>query len=257
MAFGDWRDQIDGFTNFDFADIGGNISDRRAARREARDTQTQDRFDRRRLRSNDPSNPTPVNDDGTPAEPALSPQEQAFQTFYNTPVYQFPLEQGLEAISANYAARGATQSGAAQKALIDYAGNTVAAGAFRDYMSYLGNQQGTGLGAASAQVGVGQGYANSITAANNNYASGVGAANSAFANNASGAAGNLGNAYGQGAINAGNINAGAINASANNTNALIGGLGGMAGNIAGAFAYQPYSSYGGNPSSGWGTPGIY
>jgi hypothetical protein len=254
MAFGDWRDQIDGFTNFDFAYIGGNITDRRAARQEVRDARNQERIDRRegRLSSNDPSNPTPVNN-GT----QLSPQEQAFQTFYDSKVYQFPLEQGLEAINANYAARGALESGAAQKAIVDYAGNTVAAGAFRDYMSYLGNQQGIGLGAASAQVGVGQGYANSITAANNNYAAGVNSANSAFANNASGAAGNLGNAYGQGAINAGNINAGAINAQANNTNSMIQGVGNAFGNAAGAFAYQPYSSYARNPSSGWGTPGIY
>jgi len=164
----------------------------------------------------------------TAANALSAPQAQAFQAFYNTPVYQFPLEQGLDAINANYAGRGALQSGAAMKAIEQYGANA-AAGGLRDWMGYLGNQQSLGATAASGQTGVSANYGNSMAGAN-----------SAFANNVSTAFNNYGNAQSQGAINQGNINSNAAVAHANNSNALLSGIGSSFNKIAGNFAYQPY-----------------
>jgi len=192
---------------------------------------------------------------------AVSPQQTALDNFYNTQFYQFPLEQGLQAINANYAARGLLESGAAQKSLLNYASG-VASGAFGDYLGALGNQQGLGFSAASAQGGVGQGYANSLTGLNNNYAQALTNATGNFANNAAAGNTNLANAYSQGAYNVGNTLSNAAIARANNTNSLIGGLGSTFGSALGGLAYRPYAgmSYypltpGGGIGGGLGAPG--
>jgi hypothetical protein len=181
---------------------------------------------------------------------AQGPQNAAFNAFYNTPLYQVPLQEGQDALNANWAARGMLESGAAMKSISDY-GAGHAAGGLRDYISLLGNQQALGFSAASGQAGVGQTYANSIQGANANYGNALSGLNSAFANNAtgltqgyasgvSGALSQLGQAQAQGAINAGNINSNAIMANANNTNSMIGGIGNALGQAAGYFAYRPY-----------------
>ena len=179
---------------------------------------------------------------GTP----LSPQDQALNSFYNTPLYQFPLDQGLQAINANYAARGMLESGAAQKSLLNYA-QGVAGGALGDYFQLLGNQQGLGFSAASANSGVSQGYANNLTGIGQNAANALSGASSTFANNAGNLAVGLGNAYSQGAYNTSNALSNAAIANANNSNALVSGLGNAFGGIGGALAYKPYA---GGPSAG-------
>lgn len=98
----------------------------------------------------------------TPA--AQNPQQQyqsAFDNYRNSTGYQFRLNQGMNAINSGYAGAGTLQSGAAMKAINDY-GQGMASQEFGNYMNALGNQQGIGFSAASAQAGVGQNYANSI-----------------------------------------------------------------------------------------------
>lgn len=126
----------------------------------------------------------PVQTMGQAQQPALQPgmspqqaQSQAFDAFRGSTGYQFRLGQGQEAINTGYAANGALRSGAALKSLAGYNQN-MASGEFGNYMGYLSNQQGVGLGAASALAGVGQGYVNNVTA--NNDSAGTAAANAAL-----------------------------------------------------------------------------
>jgi hypothetical protein len=98
---------------------------------------------------------------------------KAFDTFTGSDGYQFRLGQGERALNTGYAARGLLQSGAAAKALQTYGQNT-ASDEFGKYLGYLGGQQQTGLGAASAQAGVGQNYAGAVGANNNSAASAAG-----------------------------------------------------------------------------------
>lgn len=189
---------------------------------------------------------------------ASSGQNAALNAFMNTPLYTVPFQRGVEAINANYAGRGALQSGAAMKAISDYSADS-ASGALRDYFSLLGNQQAIGFNAASGQAGAAQSYANSITGSNQNYANALSGMNSQFAANAGNAYQNYGNAVSQGAINTGNIIGQGAIANANNTNSMIGGIGSALGNVAGYLAYKPYG--GGAPANllagtPYGTPPI-
>ena len=189
---------------------------------------------------------------GTTVTP--DPQMQALNNFYQTPVFQFPVQQAIDAIQSNYAARGMEQSGAAQKAIADYVAGVAAPGAFGQYMGYLGNQQGLGFSAASAETGIGQGYANNITNMGTNYSNALTGLNTGYANGLSGAYGNLANAQGNYATNIGNINSNAAMMNANNTNSMIGGVGSSLGGALGYMAYNP-SIWGG--SSGVGPLGNY
>lgn len=184
--------------------------------------------------------PAPAASSGTNA---LSPQQQALNSFYDTAYYQFPLQQGLDAVNANYSARGLSQSGAAEKALFNYGRGAASAG-MGDYLQILGNQQGLGFGAASAETGIGQGYSNSLIGLGSNYNNALTGLNSNYANNVSNAYGNYGNALSQGALNVGNINSNAAIARGANTGSTIAGVGNALGSAAGYFAYQP-SYYGG------------
>lgn len=92
---------------------------------------------------------------------------QAFNLFKNSTGYKFRLGEGMDAINSGYAGAGTLQSGAAMKAINRY-GQDYASNEFGNYMSYLGNQQGVGLGAGSALAGVGQNYVNTISQNNNN-----------------------------------------------------------------------------------------
>lgn len=239
-------------------DMLARVQAREAARdawRDERGLLNRTNFNPMRIRRTAPSPtpapaPTPAATPAPTPTPAASPQNQAFAAFYNTPLYQVPLAEGLDALNANYAARGMLESGAAMKSINDYAAGH-AAGGLRDYMSLLGNQQAIGFNAASGQAGANQNYANTISGMNTNYGNALSNANSQFANNASGltsgfanaasgAAGNLGNAIGQGAINTGNILGQNAIAQANNTNSMIGGIGSALGNLGGFLAYRPY-----------------
>ena len=91
-----------------------NMVNRRAAIDERRAQRGAEREARRAARQG----ASPAASDGGSA--AGNQQTQAFDNFYNSMVYQFPLQQGLEAINSQYAARGALESGAAQKAIGEY-----------------------------------------------------------------------------------------------------------------------------------------
>lgn len=95
--------------------------------------------------------------------------EAAFDTFRNNTGYQFNLNEGLDAVRGGFSGGGTLQSGAALKAL-QQRGSSIADGTFYNYLGALGNQQGVGLSAASAQAGVGQGFANSMSQINANRA---------------------------------------------------------------------------------------
>lgn len=114
--------------------------------------------------------------------------------------YQTRLNEGYDAINSGYAARGALESGAAQKALLKY-GQAQASNEFANYLGQLSNQQGAGLNALGSVTGSGIAYVNQ--AANANQGAASAAANAALygaqaRQNAMGSAINaLGNAFGQ------------------------------------------------------------
>lgn len=95
--------------------------------------------------------------------------QNAFGNFIQNSDYGFKFGQGSNALNSGYAAQGTLQSGAAMKGLEGFRQN-LQAGYRGEFMNALGNQQGLGLGAASAQAGVGQNYVNTISANNNNAA---------------------------------------------------------------------------------------
>ena len=132
-------------------------------------------------------------------------QNDAFDTFRDSTAYQFTFDEGQRGLEALASSGGWLQSGAALKAAQDRGQNVAMNNAFLPYASLLSGQQGAGLSAAGAQAGVGLNYANNVTGINQSNA----------------------NALGSSAI-----------AQANNNNALIGGIGGIAGNALGALAYQ-------------------
>jgi hypothetical protein len=109
--------------------------------------------------------------------PSANNAMSGFQTFYNSPTYQFPLKQGLEAVNTGYAAKGALESGAAMKAIDTFAANN-AAGALGTYMDALYRQEALGEGASAALAGVGQNMVSQVSA--NNNAAGSAAANAAL-----------------------------------------------------------------------------
>jgi len=112
--------------------------------------------------------------------PGVTPQQasnDAFDIFKNSTGYQFRVNEGNRALNSGWAGAGTLQSGAAMRAAQDF-GQNIASQEFGNYMGYLGNQQGVGLGAGSALAGVGQNYVNTISQNNNN--AGSAAANAAL-----------------------------------------------------------------------------
>lgn len=103
--------------------------------------------------------------------------QNAFDTFRGSTGYQFRVNEGNRALDAGFASRGLGESGAAMKSAMRF-GQNIASDEFARYMGYLGEQQGTGLAAASAQAGVGQGFANAVS--QNNDSAATAAANAAL-----------------------------------------------------------------------------
>lgn len=119
------------------------------------------------------------NMDGTVATPsAQDAANSAYEIFKRSTNYQGRLKEGANALNSMWAGGGAVKSGAAGKAFEKY-GQDYASNELMNYMNLLGNQQGVGMGAASAQAGVGQNYVNTVSA--NNNAAGTAAANAALA----------------------------------------------------------------------------
>lgn len=94
----------------------------------------------------------------------------ALAAYKSSTGYAGRLAEGYGAINTGYAARGALESGAAQKALLNY-GQQQASGEFANYLGQLTNQQGSGQNALGAVTGSGIAYANQSAAANNNSSS--------------------------------------------------------------------------------------
>lgn len=111
-----------------------------------------------------------------PPSSAPNPNDP-FRRYIEGSDYAFQFGQGSNAVNSGYAANGALQSGAAQKALEKYRQN-LQAGYRGEYMNLLGQQQAVGLSGASALAGVGQNYAGLVTS--NNSQAGSDAANAAL-----------------------------------------------------------------------------
>lgn len=90
--------------------------------------------------------------------PAVDPNS----TFWQSPDYQFKLDQGIKGLDASAAARGMLDSGATRKAAIKYAGN-LASDTFGSYANRLASLAGVGQNATNQQVQSGQTYANAIS----------------------------------------------------------------------------------------------
>lgn len=108
-------------------------------------------------------------------------QGGAFDRFREASGYNFRFNEGMDALNSGYAGAGVLQSGDAMRAATEF-GQNFASNELGNYMGMLGNQQGVGLGAASAQAGVGQNYVNTISQNNNN--AGTAAANAALSKGA-------------------------------------------------------------------------
>lgn len=91
--------------------------------------------------------------------------QDALATWRGSTGYQTGLNEGQNAINTGYAARGALESGAAQKALLKY-GTDYSNQNFGQYVGMLSNQQGAGLNALGAVTGSGASYVNQVTNAN-------------------------------------------------------------------------------------------
>lgn len=81
--------------------------------------------------------------------------------FVASPDYQFRLNESQRALTARNAALGIQDSGAAQKAAIQYAGN-LASGEFNNYANRLSALAGVGQTAAQNTAQLGQNYANAV-----------------------------------------------------------------------------------------------
>lgn len=118
--------------------------------------------------------------------------------------YQTGLQTGLGAVNTGYAARGALESGAAQKALARY-GTDYSNQNFGQYVGMLQGQQGAGLNALGSLTASGTSYVNQATSANQGAASAR--ANAALygaqaqQNALAGAANVFGNYFGQSSYN--------------------------------------------------------
>lgn len=119
-----------------------------------------------------------------------------YSSFYNSPGYQFSLQQGQNAINRQASANGSLYSSNTLGAL----GSYTAGAAGTQYNSYinqllsmagLGNAASSGTGAAATATG--QGVANSLQNAGNANASGVLGSSNAYSNGIGAAAGQFGN----------------------------------------------------------------
>ncbi len=102
------------------------------------------------------------------AGPAQAPgvaSQSAFAGYLKNSDYAFQQQEGGNQVNSGYAGAGTVQSGAAMKALEKYRQN-LQSGYRQQWAGGVANQQGVGLGAASALAGVSTNYANTIAASN-------------------------------------------------------------------------------------------
>ncbi len=97
----------------------------------------------------------------------------AFNTFKGSTGYQTNLQEGLDAVMANNAARGTAQSGATLKALQDR-GTQLNSQYLQTYLGNLGTVSNTGTAAKGAIAGQGINLTNNVTAANTSTGTAIG-----------------------------------------------------------------------------------
>lgn len=123
----------------------------------------------------------------------------ALATWRGSTGYQAGLTEGLRSVNTGYAARGALESGAAQKALMKF-GTDYSNQNFGQYYGMLQGQQQAGLNALGAATGAGNAYGTMTSNANNAQATAQGNAalygTQALAQGLAGAAGAFGDFYG-------------------------------------------------------------
>lgn len=142
--------------------------------------------------------------------------QRAYQNFTNTPFYQFPLQQGIQARDASAAARGLTLSGGQEKAISNY-GQQYASQNFSNYLQGLSQLAGGGMSAAGTLGQIGATMGNSI-------AQGYQAAGTAQASGTVGSQNALGSALNQlpGLVNA--LGGGGVPNASGQSGGLLGGL---------------------------------
>lgn len=122
---------------------------------------------------------------GQTVAPQQTPQQaatSAYEIFKQSTGYQSRFTEGLRALSSNYFGGGVGQSGAAVKAALRF-GQDYASREFGNWMGALGNQQGLGFAGASALAGVSQGNADRLGQISQNNADAMGQAAIARAQN--------------------------------------------------------------------------
>jgi hypothetical protein len=100
-------------------------------------------------------------------------RDTAFGQFTASPDYQFRQDEQARALTARNSALGIQDSGAAQKAAMQYGGN-LASGEFNTYANRLAGLAGVGQTAASGNAALGQNYAGAVTNINQNKAQALG-----------------------------------------------------------------------------------
>ncbi|MEE8114541.1 MAG: hypothetical protein V3T23_09315 [Nitrososphaerales archaeon] len=103
----------------------------------------------------------------TPDE-TTSPYAGGLEEFYASDVYQFPLQEGLKAITASASGKGLVRSGGALKDITRYAQGVASQGEQtyydrqQDYLNRLGGLAGLGQTAVAQTAAIGQGAAANI-----------------------------------------------------------------------------------------------
>lgn len=153
-----------------------------------------------------------------PATPATTPQQDygaAFNNYLDSTGYKFQLGQGLEGLAFAKRLTG-LDSGDMVKSAIDY-NRDMGQQYFGNYMGLLGQQQGLGIGAASAIAGQGSQYAANMAGSNSS----------------------IGNALANGAISNGNLALAMGGNQANMYGQIAGGIGNAVGQIWKPSSYTP------------------
>lgn len=92
---------------------------------------------------------------------AASPVPSGMDAFFKSPDYQFRMDEQGRALTARNAALGIQDSGAAQKAALQYSGN-LASGEFNNYANRLASLAGVGQSAANQSAAQGANFANNM-----------------------------------------------------------------------------------------------
>lgn len=136
-----------------------------------------------------------------------------YSSFYQSPDYQFTLQQGLKGVQASQAANGSLESGATDKAEEAYAGN-LANTNFNQYASRLQSLAGIAQTSAGTDASAATSTANSDAASTSNTANQISAILQSQGNNAAAAALAKGSSYGQAIGQAAGIGTTALNTNA-------------------------------------------